>query len=213
MNCKVQGVYKNLRYRILTIDGKQYILDTAGSFWKIVFPFFFWILPNSVYKVDDPNILEKLRAPEVKQENTRHSSLLGAGIGVFLATLLKPLMDYFDISSSPLVNTVILFVVLILIFVLCLFINNMFKKKLLDVVNPVKLSTDKLWIRPESIKHFFQVLFYYFFCLAFSVACYVAFIELGNAIMLFIGTLFLFVLPMISSVAPVKVGNTKVKFK
>ncbi|MEW9678045.1 DUF443 family protein [Lentibacillus sp. L22] len=51
MNCEVRDIPKILRYRMLTIDGEVYILDLWGSFWKIIFPFLFWILPNRVYKV------------------------------------------------------------------------------------------------------------------------------------------------------------------
>jgi len=83
MNCKVHGVFKNLRYRILIIDDEQYILDMGHSLWKLLFPFFFWMLPNPVFKVDDLNIVEKLKSPQVKQTKTGHSSVLG-GLLAFL---------------------------------------------------------------------------------------------------------------------------------
>ncbi|MGY0691198.1 DUF443 family protein [Virgibacillus sp. FSP13] len=78
MKCNIQRVAKNPRYRILIIDGEQFILDIWGSFWKIVFPFFFWMLPNSVFKIDDPDIAEKLTKSEVKQSN------IGMGVALFV---------------------------------------------------------------------------------------------------------------------------------
>lgn len=46
----------NLRYRIITTDNKLYILDMGKSFWKILFPFLFWIFPSAIYKVNNVEI-------------------------------------------------------------------------------------------------------------------------------------------------------------
>lgn len=117
MKCNVQDMSKNLRYRILTIDGEEYILDMGRSFLKNLFPFLFWMLPNTVFKMDDPNIVGKLKSPEVSQTKTGNSSVLGGGIGVLLASLLKPIADYFAIPNTPLINTLILAMVVIFAFV------------------------------------------------------------------------------------------------
>lgn len=68
---------------------------------------------GEVFKIDDPNIVEKLISPEVKQTKEKHYSVLGAGIGVFLATLLKPLRNYLAIPSTIVINVVIVTVTLI----------------------------------------------------------------------------------------------------
>src|SRR5699024_11816441 len=115
MNCKVHGVYKNIRYRILVIDGQTYILDLGKSIWKIVFPLFFWIFPNPVYRVEDQEIVEKIKTPEVKQVNTGGRELIGGGIAVLKDNLLRPLTDYFFIHSSPF-DKFIIFIVLVLFF-------------------------------------------------------------------------------------------------
>lgn len=67
MKCIVHGVYMNLRYRIVTIDEKDYIVDLGDSIWKILFPFLYWILPNTAYKVNDYELIEKIKAPKVKR--------------------------------------------------------------------------------------------------------------------------------------------------
>ncbi|MGY0691194.1 DUF443 family protein [Virgibacillus sp. FSP13] len=212
MNCKVQGASKNLRYRVLTINEETYILDLWGSFWKIIFPFFFWMLPNRVYRVDDPNIVEKLQTSEVNQTATGHNSILGAGIGLSLTTLLKPLSDYLAISGNPFVNTVILLIIVIFVFALGMSINNRFKKKLHNIVSLEELSTKKLWIRPKSIKHFFKVVVIYLFFLVLTLVFFYLSIADPDIITL-IFTMIALIFLLITSAGPVTMGTTTVKFR
>lgn len=211
MECKVQGLYKNPRYRFLIIGEETYILDMGRSFWKILFPFFFWIFPNSIFKVNDQDIVEKLGVQKAKS-NTVSIGLLGGGIGIFLGNLLSPLMDYFDIQSNPFVNSIFVIIMVILMFLLRFYINNKNKKNLYQVAKLEQLSTARLWIRPKSIKHFFQVLWIYFFILSLTVLGFALFIELGNIMALFFAA-FCLILVLIVSKVTVKEGNTTVKFK
>lgn len=212
MKCKVQGVFKNLRYRILTINGEEYILDLWNSFWKIIFPFLFWIFPTSVFKVDEPNIVEKLKASNESRTKTGNTSMLGAGVGVFLASVLKPLSDYLAIPGSPIINAVILLVIVLFTFVLCMYINKMLKRKLYDIVNIKNLSTNKLWIKPKSVKHFFKVVVIYFFFLALTLLFFMMSIKDPDAVTLIFTMIAMFFL-LLSSAGPVAVGATTVKFK
>ncbi len=68
MECKVQGVYMNLRYRILCIGDERFILDMGDSFWKIIFPILYWILPNTAYKIDNQEMIEKIKVPGVERK-------------------------------------------------------------------------------------------------------------------------------------------------
>lgn len=115
MKCTVFGVFKNIRYRILIIDDKQYIIDLGRSFWRFLFPFLFWVFPSPVYNVDDPDIVEKLKSPEVNQTEPGRYGGLGAGIGVLITILLKPLADYLALPDSPLINSVILGILVIFV--------------------------------------------------------------------------------------------------
>lgn len=93
MNCEVQRVYKNPRYRILIIEEEKYILDLGQSFWNVLFPFLFWMLPISVFKVDDPEIWRGLKEPQSKQSNIGISVILFVGgLSVLLGQHLIPLM-------------------------------------------------------------------------------------------------------------------------
>src|SRR5699024_9539162 len=116
MNCEVQHLEKNIRYRILIINGEQYILDMERSFWKTIFPFFNWILPSTAFKVEDSSIVERLKEPNKVKVGGSWVSL--AGIGYFLGVLLAPLMGYFDVPMSPLVNAAILVLALFLVVIL-----------------------------------------------------------------------------------------------
>jgi len=49
---KVKHLANNERYRLLMIDGETYIMDIESPFWKVVFPFFFWLFPNRIFKVE-----------------------------------------------------------------------------------------------------------------------------------------------------------------
>lgn len=211
MECEVQAVYRNLRYRILIIDEKTYILDLGLSFWKILFPFFFWALPNPVFKIENQDIVKKLKVPKVEQPTKGSSGVLGASIAVLLATLLRPIMDYFDIHSSPFVNSIIATIVVILMFLLFFYISDKNKKNLYRITKLEKLSKERLWIGPKSVKHFFQVLFYYLFCMGFIVLGFALFIEFGNALVLFFTVLFMLFL-LIISIMTVRGGKTTVKF-
>src|SRR5699024_943096 len=67
MKSEVQHLANNERYRILMIDGEAYIMDIESSFWKIIFPFLFWLLPNHVFKVEDQTVIELLKTERMKK--------------------------------------------------------------------------------------------------------------------------------------------------
>src|SRR5699024_5259285 len=92
------------------------------SFWKVIFPFF-WTFPNPVFKVEDQDIVEQLKAPK---KGKRGSSLLVflALISFVLGKLLMYLMYYFDIPSPLLVNILLLIFALILVGLLSLSISH-----------------------------------------------------------------------------------------
>ncbi|MEC5425184.1 DUF443 family protein [Virgibacillus sp. C22-A2] len=210
MNCEVQRLKDNIRYRILIINGEQYILDMERSFWKIVFPFLFWVLPSTVFKVDDPAIVEQLKEP--KREKTGSSVLISlAGIAYLIGILLAPLMEYFNISMTPVASTMLLVLLLILVAVLYLSISHKRKKELYDVVELETLQKDKLWIRPKSIKHIFKVLVVYIWFLGFVLLGSVAYLQTGNIMALIIGTGILFIVSLVSRIT-VEEGFTTIKF-
>ena len=211
MNCEVQHLEDNIRYRILIIDGEQYILDMERSFWKTIFPFFVWMLPSAVFKVEDSSIVEQLKQPN--KEKVGGSWVMSlAGIGYFLGILLAPLMGYFEIPMSALVNAVLLIFALILVALLYLSMSHRRKKSLETVVNLDELSKHELWIRPSSKKQVFKLLALYLMFAALNVLFFMTYIETRNIMMLFIASLFFFFYLLTSRIT-VEEGHTTVRFK
>lgn len=213
MNCNIQGVYMNLRYRVLTINDEHYILDIGGrSFWKIIFPFFHWILPTTVYKVNDHELIEKIVSPDIKQKSVGWQSVLGGVLALGLSRLLQPFVDYLDIKSTPFINSIIVSIVILLVLSFFLYVNMRSGKKLNESIHLDRYPKVKLWIRPHSTKYFFHMFFAYFFSLALTVLFLAGFIQLPNGLILFAGTLLLFILFAINFII-IKVGDTTVRFK
>lgn len=135
---------------------------------------------------------------------------LGAGIGVLLASLLEPLAEYFSLPDTLLINSAILILVVILTFALFTSLYK-FKKKLYHVVKLEDLETDKIWIRPNSVKHFFQLIFVYFFFMGLTLLfCYFSILDPDIVTQIFIVGAFF---SLIASPVAVTMGTTTVKFK
>ncbi|GLO65768.1 DUF443 family protein [Oceanobacillus kimchii] len=211
MNCEVQHIDKNIRYRILIINGEHYILDMERSFLSIIFPFLFWMFPSTVFKVEDLNIVEQLKEPKREKVDSSWLTFLG-GLAYVLGILLTPLMDYFNIPSSILVNTIMLVFVLILVALLYLSISSNRKRKLNNIVKLEELQKNLLRIRPSYIKQIFKVLVVYTWFLGLSLLGFVAYIQTGNIMVLIIGSGLFFILLLVSR-NTVEEGHTTVRFK
>lgn len=211
MNCEVQHLEDNIRYRILIIDGEQYILDMERSFWKTIFPFFVWMLPSAVFKVEDSSIVEQLKQPN--KEKVGGSWVMSlAGIGYFLGILLAPLMGYFEIPMSPLVNIMLLVLALIFVIILYMSMSHRRRKKLETVVNLDELSKHEIWIRPNSKKQVFKLLAALLWFVVFNGIFLLGYIESRN-IMVLLGVSFFFFIFLLSSRVTVEEGHTTVRFK
>ncbi|MEC5425185.1 DUF443 family protein [Virgibacillus sp. C22-A2] len=210
MNCEVQHLENYIRYRILIINGEQYILDMERSFWKILFPFFVWIVPSTIFKVNDPAIIEQLK--ESKNEKAGSSQLVFlAGFAYVLGILLTPLMNYFEISVSPLVNILLLFIALLLVALLYLSISHKRKKKLENVVILEQLSKHVVRIRPRSNKQVFKLLAAYTWLIMLDVFFFLGYIQTRNLMVLIVASGLLFGILLACRIT-VEEGHTTVKF-
>ncbi|MDY0404079.1 DUF443 family protein [Virgibacillus sp. 179-BFC.A HS] len=209
MEADIQYVHKNNRYKLLRVNGENYIIDVDRPYWIIFFPIVYWFFPHTVFKIDR-TILKQLQTP-IKQTKTSYFSIFGAGISLLLANLLSPLMNYFDIQTTPLVNTIILVPFLLVVLFFRFHLSKHNQKKLYHVVPLDQLQPEKIWIRPKSVKHFLGVVFFYLFLLAFAVLSCSTFIDPGNIMMLLFSLIVIF-LVLIMNMATTVVGKTKVKF-
>ncbi|RKQ29274.1 DUF443 family protein [Oceanobacillus halophilus] len=211
-DCKIQFINKKMRYKLLTLNNESYILDVDRSPWYALFPFACWIVPHTVYQVDDRQTLEQINTPKVKQTKTGYYSLLGAGISVFLANLLRPVMDYLNISSSATTNMLIVLFFICIVLFFRYYISGINRKNLYKIVNLEELKTRRLQIRPNSLKNFTGFILYYLFVLGFLVLSIVGFIELGNMVIL-LGVMMCTLFLSIGNSATMMEGTSKAKFK
>jgi len=182
------------------------------QFFEIIFPFFFWIFPSPVFKVEDRAIVEQLKVGKAEKMGFPLLTFL-AGFAYALGILLTPLMDYFEVQSSALVNTILLILALILVGLLYYSISHRRKKKLESVVQLETLPKRVLWIRSSSSKQLFKLLAAYIWLLGFvGFFGFAAYIQTGNIMVLIIASGLLFVL-LLSSRITVEEGHTTVRFK
>jgi len=165
-----------------------------------------------MYKVNDQEIIEKLKTPKIEQTKTRGVTILAGTVAIILANLLRPLGDYLNLPSNPFVNTIIVMIVILLVWSFYFYMNSRSKKSLYQVVNLEKNSKKRLWIWPQSCKHFFFILFYYLLFLGVAILGLGAFIQFPNAVALITGMFILF-FAMLFSLLTVGLGDIKVRFQ
>ncbi|UTR13814.1 DUF443 domain-containing protein [Salipaludibacillus sp. LMS25] len=211
MVCEVHYLYKNIRYRLISVDGEHYIVDLGKSFWKILFPLAFWMLPHTAFKVQDRTMVETFQMSDGEQTKMSPLNFFAVGITLILANLLGPLMDYLNISTSRNANIGILLAVVLIVVIQRYWFTKRNKKNLYKHVNLTQCETRKVWIRPKSITYFFKYLLTYLVFIPFSILLYVGFIEYGNMLILLGVVLFLFCL-FICSGFTIGEGKTTLKF-
>ncbi len=187
-------------------------MDMGGaSLWKLLFPFFYWLLPNRVYKVEDPEIAEELTAPTVK-EKVGSSQFLWAILASIAASSLSPIANYFDVDIPIYINAIIVIFIVILMILLILSLSRMFKKRMYQIIDLSQLSKGQLWIMPAQFKFVFLATFMYFFCFGLGVMGAAAYIEYGNWLILLFSTILIFVGTVLPGLGTIIEGDTRVKF-
>src|SRR5699024_5832961 len=217
MKCKVSVIKGNLRYRILTINNENYILDMGQSIWRFLLPAFFWFFPLTVYKVNDENILEKLETssnPEEKskQKNVGELSVLGGAICIPLGSLVYSLLDTSLISSSIYINIVVVTLPYLFIVFFFVYMGIKFKNKLKRIIHLRDYPKEKLRIRPQSLKPMFSTSFYFLLFLLPSVFLFISYIQKPNVFLLIAGT-FMFLFAGLNSIISISAGDYVAKFE
>lgn len=212
IECKMEGVYKNLRYRILREGSNTYLIDVDYPYLVYLFPLIFWIIPYKVYKIDDFNYLDKLKIPIKNTEKKNNvSPILAGGISVFLANLMRPFINNFNIQSSIKINACVLILILIFIITLRYYISRLGRRNLNRRVDIAILKTVRIRIRPKSFLTMIKILFFYLLTAIFTLAMGCAFVEDGNLIILFIFMILLFFM-LISNAFTIIVSDYKIKY-
>lgn len=212
MKAKIRKLEKNPRYRLLQIGNSHYLMDFGSQFWKIIFPFFFWIFPNSIYKLDDGEMVKQLKAPMKPIENEGSWLPLYAGVGVALPNVAGSLVDYFDIAVPLWLSVVLLVLALLAVAILFQTFNQRFGRKLHHNLQIESLPRYKIRLHPKSFGHVFKFIFLYMFILVLSVLSYMLYVSIQNVFVLFAASFFFFFV-LVSSLYPGEEGTTTVTFK
>jgi len=202
MTSEIKRIKKNLTYCIVMIDGERYLMDAGRPFWKGVFPYSFWLFSHPGYKLQDVKVLVEL--DEVNEDRGKTVAIGSAGVaGSFF---LRPLMDYLNIPTSPMINSVILIFALTITLLIRIYHSKRNKEKMNKIVDLRQLKTEKLIIRP-SISYFLKFTLLYILFLGLSIMSVGLFIEYGNIIAL-LCSMFLFYFALICNIANVRPDET-----
>jgi uncharacterized membrane protein (TIGR01218 family) len=212
MFSEVHHIHKNMRYRMIKSDNSYYVFDLDSSFLVFFFPFLNWMKSHIVYKVSDNDKLEQLNVMENKNKLGAGLLLFTGGLSVFGGNLLSLVVDRFDIQTTQIVSYCLLLISTFLVIYFRFRISRKSRKKLCDIVQLEELETEKIRIRPQSLKHFSFVLVAYIFYFLVTLASSIAFIELPNYILLLCFILFLFFTLIVNGLT-LKVGKNKIKLK
>lgn len=132
MDDTVEHVFKNIRYKILHVGDKYYILDMDQPIWSIIFPFLYWFIPHSVYQIDYDSV-EKLKMPLKHQGSRGWMVVLTTGISIFLAQLIAPSLSDFNSGTSIVLKSVVLVMSMTVIVEIRLYIYKGSYKKLIKL--------------------------------------------------------------------------------
>ncbi|HLR52727.1 MAG TPA: DUF443 family protein [Candidatus Avamphibacillus sp.] len=208
----VQHLANNERYRLLKIDGEAYLMDIESSFWRVVFPFFFWLLPNYIFKVEKSDIIEKLKTEKMQAKGGSFFVLV-TGLSYTGGILLAPLMDYFNVSISDFLRNALLIFAVIGVAILYLLVSHYRKRKLYSVLELDTLPQSKIWLRPSSVGHLVNVLFSFLFWFTASVFSFSVYIVSKNIMILALSLLVLFGGFLMVNRKVVKEGKLAVKYR
>ncbi|MCR6097465.1 DUF443 family protein [Salipaludibacillus agaradhaerens] len=189
MPSDIKRIKKNLTYRIVTIDGEHYLMDTGTPFWKGLFPYSFWLFPHTVYKCDDEKLLADIQAPP--EQKAKINSIVMGCIAIFLWKIVDSVLDYFNLNVSLMMTIVILLIATVAMGICRCYISSRYKRMFHMQVNLKELSTEKMRIRPISKKIILVSLLVYVMFLGGTISFFGIVLHSPNLIYIVFAMLFL----------------------
>jgi len=171
----LEFLFKNVRYKLLRVKDEYYLLDMDRLAWSIVFPFIYWFVPHSVYRIDEATY-EKLKVPGEKRRSIMSVVLFIMGVFIPLGRFLGFISDRY-LVPIPYVFTMVMFIVFIVISI-CgrLYMHRSSKRK---INNTIRLDTTpkrSIKIRP-TIVGFIKAFYMYFLFLGICLLAGYLYIE------------------------------------
>src|SRR5699024_1523281 len=212
MDCKVQDVRKNIRYKILTINGEDYLLDIRPTLLKVLFPFLFWRFPFKIFHIDDA-LLEELKLKKKKQKASVNTVLFVGGTAVFISKyFLDSLVEFLELHTSVMLNVIIVVLAILIVFSFRFYLSHLYRKDIYKIVNLELLPSYHVRVKPKLIKNYIKVAYIYLLFLVLSIVGFMLYIGWGgNVFILIVACTLLFIVLLISKV--IIEEEAKVKFK
>ncbi|MBF2575143.1 DUF443 family protein [Listeria welshimeri] len=210
----VEGIYQNIRYRIIHSENEVYLLDLDSPFLFLLFPFLSGIFTRKVYIIDS-QIASQLAVPDEVKEKQKASlkrpykSVLVIFI-IFLIPLYRKIAFQFHLSIGiEYLAFTLLFFLIILMRVL---ISKNAKKKLQEKVNLESFSYKKIKIKPMSFKYKFLITIFYFFLLVMVYISLLAQIKSSQSAFFLVFIIVIFFLSYLNVVSATDVtSKSKIK--
>ncbi|MBC1601673.1 DUF443 domain-containing protein [Listeria welshimeri] len=210
----VEGIYQNIRYRIIHSENEVYLLDLDSPFLFLLFPFLSGIFTRKVYIIDS-QIASQLAVPDEVKEKQKASlkrpykSVLVIFI-IFLIPLYRKIAFQFHLSIGiEYLAFTLLFFLIILMRVL---ISKNAKKKLQEKVNLESFSYKKIKIKPMSFKYKFLITIFYFFLLTMVYISLLAQIKSSQSAFFLVFIIVIFFLSYLNVVSATDVtSKSKIK--
>ncbi|ECJ9746596.1 DUF443 domain-containing protein [Listeria monocytogenes] len=210
----VEGIYQNIRYRIIHSENEVYLLDLDSPFLFLLFPFLSGIFTRKVYIIDSQIASQHAVSDEVKEKQKAslkrpYKSVLVIFI-IFLIPLYRKIAFQFHLSIGiEYLAFTLLFFLIILMRVL---ISKNAKKKLQEKVNLESFSYKKIKIKPMSFKYKFLITIFYFFLLAMVYISLLAQIKSSQSAFFLVFIIVIFFLSYLNVVSATDVtSKSKIK--
>src|SRR5699024_9079642 len=125
---EVERPNKNIRYKLVNVEGEYYILDQDRPIWLILFPFIYWFKSHVVYQINQATY-EKLKQPDEKKRSRFVMFLPVAFIIPFLGSVLASKAERYNHLSSSMVSIVLIIVFIIVTISIRIYVHQICFKK------------------------------------------------------------------------------------
>src|SRR5699024_11853944 len=208
---EVERPNKNIRYKLVNVEGEYYILDQDRPIWLILFPFIYWFKSHIVYQINQATY-EKLKQPDEKKRGKWEMILPVAFISPFLGRVLASKAERYNHLSSSMVSVVLIIVFIMIMISVRIYVHQTCFKKTDKITDGLEmLSKRKIKIRPKKVSIYLGAVFTYFLFLSIAIMGGFLVITLNNPtpIVVLVATGMVFLL---SNTVFINIGDAKVKY-
>lgn len=195
MNTEVIFILKNLRFLIIRMNNEYFILDKDKPYLLVLlFPFLYWFFPKQMMRISTETF-EDLQKIDSQPAKNGAVNFIAIGISVGLANIIGPLLDFLNVEVTPLTSIFIFALITVVLILFRMIVSKRNKQALHRKVNFDELKGFKsIWILPKSFKSISLLVFGTFFCWAFILVTFSAFMVDGNVFMIIGYIVFFFLL-------------------